>query len=156
MKNDKIFDQFYFKFSNIVISSFNLNEQISLSKIIWKILRSLLERFQAKVTAIEESKDIDALKVENLVGSLQTFKANLRQCKKNKGIDLISNKERSNKANDSDSEMGIEEMALFVQTFKKFFNKRQQDQFISVEKVIGKSFKKIKFVRKSSNKYGQK
>lgn len=37
-----------------------------------KVLRSFPERFQAKVTAIEESKDIDALKIEDLVGSLQT------------------------------------------------------------------------------------
>lgn len=37
-----------------------------------KVLRSFPERFQAKVTAIEESKDIDALKIEELVGSLQT------------------------------------------------------------------------------------
>ena len=30
------------------------------------------------VTSIEESRDIDALKVENLVGSLQTFIVNFR------------------------------------------------------------------------------
>ena len=37
-------------------------------------MRSLLERFQAKVTTIEESRDVDALKVDDLVGSLQILK----------------------------------------------------------------------------------
>ena len=81
MEDDETFDQFYFKLSDIVNSSFNLGEQISSSKIIQKILKSLPERFQAKITVVEKSKDIDALKVEDLVGSLQTFEANFRQPK---------------------------------------------------------------------------
>ena len=42
-------------------------------------MRSLLERFQTKVTAIEKKKDIDALKFEDLVGSLQIFEVNFCQ-----------------------------------------------------------------------------
>ena len=81
IEDDETFDQFYFKLSDIVNSSFNLGEQISSSKIVQKILKSLPERFQAKITIVEKSKDIDALKVEDLVGSLQTFEANFRQPK---------------------------------------------------------------------------
>ena len=40
------------------------------SKIVRKILRSLLERFHAKVTVIEKSKDLDDIKVQELIGSL--------------------------------------------------------------------------------------
>ena len=39
--------------------SFNLGETIPKPKIVKKVLRSLPERFHAKITAIEESKDID-------------------------------------------------------------------------------------------------
>ena len=35
-----------------------------------KVLRSLLESFCPKVIAIEESKDIDIIKIQELVGSL--------------------------------------------------------------------------------------
>ena len=42
-----------------------------------KILRSLPDRFRAKVTTIEESKDVDSLKIDELVGSLQTFEMTL-------------------------------------------------------------------------------
>ena len=124
MEDDETFDQFYFKLSDIVNSSFNLGEQISPSKIVRKILRSLRERFQAKVTAIEESKDVDAMKVEDLVGSLQTYEVNFRQPKRVKGIALSSTKEKTNEPNDRDSDISFEEMAFFVKKFKRFFNKQ--------------------------------
>ena len=38
-----------------------------------KILRSLPESFHAKVTVIEESKDLDEIKIQELIGSLQTY-----------------------------------------------------------------------------------
>ena len=58
-------------------------------------MRSLPERFQVKITAIEKSRDIDALKVEDLVGSLQTFEANFCQPKKIKEIIFSSSKEKN-------------------------------------------------------------
>ena len=150
MKDDEIFDQFYFKLNDIVNSSFNLVNRFSLQKLFKKW--SLPEIFQTNVTVIEKSRDIDALKVEDLVGSLQTFEANFRQPKNIKGIVLSSSKEKTNEKDDSDSEMGIEEIILFVKKIKKIFNKRQQDQSSSVEKVKEKSFDKIKFVNKFTDK----
>ena len=40
-------------------------------------MRSLPESFWAKVTAIEESKYLDEIKIEGLVGSLQTYELGL-------------------------------------------------------------------------------
>ena len=51
-------------------SAFNLRETISEPKIVRKVLRSLLERFHAKITAIEESKDIENIPLIELVGNL--------------------------------------------------------------------------------------
>ena len=59
MEEDETFDEFYAKLKDIVNSTFNLGESIAESKIVRKILRSLPERFHAKITAIEEVKDID-------------------------------------------------------------------------------------------------
>ena len=73
---------------DIVNSNFNLGESISNWKMVRKILRSLLDRFRAKVTAIEESKDVDSLKIDELVGSLQTFEMMLVSPRKAKGIAL--------------------------------------------------------------------
>ena len=59
MEDDELIDEFYAKLKDIVNLAFNLGETIPEPKIVKKVLRSLLERFHAKITAIEESKDID-------------------------------------------------------------------------------------------------
>ena len=58
-EEDENFDEFDAKLMDIVNSDFNLGEFIAESKIVRKILRSLPERFHAKITTIEEAKDID-------------------------------------------------------------------------------------------------
>ena len=63
MSEDVSFDSFYSKMNHVVVSKFNLGEKTEDSKIVRKILRSLLESFRAKVTVIEESKDLDDIKV---------------------------------------------------------------------------------------------
>ena len=61
MEEDETFDEFYAKLKDIANSTFNLREFIVESKIVRKILRSLPERFHAKITTIEEVKDIDKI-----------------------------------------------------------------------------------------------
>ena len=56
--------------NDIVNSAFNLGEIYDQPKIVRKILRSLTKDFRPKVTAIIESKDVDSILVEELVGSL--------------------------------------------------------------------------------------
>ena len=70
MKDDESFDEFYTKLKDIVNSTFNLGETILKPNIVRKVLRSLPERFHAKVTVIEESKDIDKIPLTELVGNL--------------------------------------------------------------------------------------
>ena len=67
---DESFDEFYAKLKDIVNSAFNLGETIPKPKIVRKVLRSLPERFHAKITTIEESKDIDKIPLIELVGNL--------------------------------------------------------------------------------------
>ena len=77
MEEDESFDEFYIKLKGIVNSAFNFGETIPEPKIMRKVLRSLLERFHAKITAIEESKDIDKIPLTELVGNLQTYELGL-------------------------------------------------------------------------------
>ena len=63
MSEDESFDSFYSKMNEVVVSKFNLGEKMEDSKIVRKILWSLPESFRVKVTAIEESKDLDDIKV---------------------------------------------------------------------------------------------
>ena len=70
MKDDELFDEFYAKLKDIVNSIFNLTEIIPEPKIMRKVLRSLPERFHAKITVIEKSKDIDKIPLTEMVGLL--------------------------------------------------------------------------------------
>ena len=70
MSNDECFDEFYAKLNDIVNSTYNLGEIYDQSKIVRKIFRSLTENFRPKVTAITESKDVDSIPVDELVGCL--------------------------------------------------------------------------------------
>ena len=62
ISEDESFDSFYSKLNEVVIGKFNLGEKTEDSKVVKKILWSLSESFHAKVTAIEESKDLDDIK----------------------------------------------------------------------------------------------
>ena len=70
MEEDESFNEFYAKLKDIVNSVFNLRETILKPKIVRKMLRSLPERFHAKITAIEKSNDIEKIPLTELVGNL--------------------------------------------------------------------------------------
>ena len=98
MSEDKSFDSFNSKLNEVVIGKFNLGEKTD-SKIVRKILRSLPESFRANVTAIEEIKDLDDIKVLELIGSLQTYELSFPSQRKSKSLALktINEKGRSSR-----------------------------------------------------------
>ena len=120
MEEDESFDEFYVKLKDIVNSTFNLRETIPEPKNVRKVLRFLLERFHAKITAIEESKDIDKIPLTELVGNLQTYELSLTRIEKSsksKSMALkaeISDTDES--SNDEDSKM----KSYITRQFKKF------------------------------------
>jgi hypothetical protein len=73
MQEDETFDEFYSKLSSIRNNTINLGKKMSDAKIIKKILRSLPTRFLPQITAINQRNDLDTMRVEKLVGSIQTF-----------------------------------------------------------------------------------
>ena len=77
MEEGESFDEFYAKLKDIINSAFNLGETIPEPKVVRKVFRSLPERFHVKITAIEESKDIDSIPLTELVGNLKTYELGL-------------------------------------------------------------------------------
>ena len=75
------------------------------SKVLTKILRSLPESFRAKVTTIEESKDLDEIKVQELIGSLQTYELSLPNQRKSKSLALKTINERVENQGSSDEDV---------------------------------------------------
>ena len=141
MGDDESFDSFYGKLNEIVIAKLNLGKKIEDAKVVRKILRSLPESFRAKVTAIEESKDLDEIKIQELNGSLQTYELGLPSHKPSKSLALKTITERMD---DSFEEDGVEkDVAFLAKNFRKFMKMKNS----------GKPFNRGKF---SSSKCDRK
>ena len=97
--------------NEIVIAKLNLGEKIEDAKVVRKILRSLSESFRAKVTAIEESKDLDEIKIQELIGSFQTYELRLPFHKLSKSLALKTITERMD---DSSEEDDVEKQVAFL------------------------------------------
>jgi hypothetical protein len=99
--------------------------------------RVATERFRLKVTEVEESKYLDIVKVEELVGSLQTNELSLPQSKR-KNMALKTVREEASDASDEDSSQD-EELALFAKEFRKFLNIRKGNSRNKSSKFTDKS-----------------
>ena len=86
---------------DIVNLAFNFRETILEPKIVRKVLRSLLERFHAKIMAIKESKDIDKIPLTKLVGNLQTYELGLTRIGRSGKSKSITLKSKSSDTNES-------------------------------------------------------
>ena len=129
MEDDESFNEFYAKLKGIVNSAFNLGETIPEPKIVRKVLRSLPERFHAKITAIEESKDIDKIPLTELVGNLQTYDLGLTRIgKTSKGKNMALKA----KSNDTDESLYDEDSMMksyITRQFKKFMKNANGNGF---------------------------
>ena len=105
MEEDDSFDKFYVKLNDIVNSAFNLGKTIPEPKIVRKMLKSLPKRFHAKITTIEESKDINKIPLTDLVGNLQTYELGLSRIGKlGKGKSMALKAKSSDTDESSDDE----------------------------------------------------
>ena len=101
MEEDEPLNEFYAKLMDIVNSAFNLGETILKPKIVRKVLRSLLERFHAKITAIKESKNIEKIPLIELVGNLQTYELGLTRIRKSSKSKSMALKAKSSDTDES-------------------------------------------------------
>ncbi|KAL5564602.1 hypothetical protein UlMin_027766 [Ulmus minor] len=122
MEEDEKVADFNAKLIDITNRSCLLGEEYIESKIVRKILRSLPHRFQGKVIAIEESKDVDKIRLEELIGSLETFEMGLGEDKKEKNKIIAFKSENNIENNEA---LDNEELVFFTRKFKQFLNKNK-------------------------------
>ena len=120
MEEDESFDEFYEKLKDIVNSAFNLGKTILKPKVIRKVLRSLPERFHAKITVIEESKDIDYIPLMEMVGNLRTYELGLTRIRKGSKSESMALKAKSNETNESSNDEDSKMKSYIIRQFKKF------------------------------------
>ena len=109
-------DEFYVKLNDIVNFAYNLGETYDDLKIFRKILRSLTEDFRLEVTVIIESKDINTILVEELVGSLWTYELDFPKTSKQKSTAF----KIVDETNSFDGELCSSDVAYLAKQFKRF------------------------------------
>ncbi|GKA81047.1 zf-CCHC domain-containing protein [Tanacetum coccineum] len=102
-------DNAFAKFNTIITSLKALDEGFSSKNCVRKFLRALHPKWRAKVTAIEESKNLTTLPLDELIGNLKVYE----EVKKE-----VSDEDSSS----SDSE--YEEYDMAVKELNKFFKRR--------------------------------
>jgi hypothetical protein len=116
MLENETFGELYTRINDLRNSMVSLGKRVSNVKLIKKILKSLPERFRIKVTSIEESKDLDSMKIEEFVGSLQTYEYFLPPVNKVNGMAFKATKSKVSSDEDSNNE---EELAMIANRINK-------------------------------------
>ncbi|GJR23139.1 zf-CCHC domain-containing protein [Tanacetum coccineum] len=96
-------DNAFARFNTITTSLKTLDEGFSSKNYVRKFLRALHSKWRAKVTAIEESKDLTSLSLDELIGNLKVYEA----------------KKESSDEDSATSDSEDEEYAMAVRDFKK-------------------------------------
>nr|GEX70683.1 UBN2 domain-containing protein [Tanacetum cinerariifolium] len=130
ISEDESIDSTFARFNTIITSLKALDEGYSSKNYVRKFLRAMHPKWREKVTAIEESKDLTSLSIDELIENLNIYKMIIKKDSKivkakveRKSLALKAKKESSDEeCLTSGSE--DEEYAMAVIDFKKFFKRR--------------------------------
>ncbi|GJZ41867.1 hypothetical protein Tco_0588753 [Tanacetum coccineum] len=123
-------DNAFARFNTIITSLKALDEGFSSKNYVRKFLRALNLKWRAKVMAIEESKDLTSLSLDELIRNLKVYEVII-----NKDFEMVKGKREQNRSlalkaknesSDEDSstfDSEDEEHAIAVRDFKKFFKR---------------------------------
>jgi hypothetical protein len=118
MNEDEIVSKYFLRVEELVNAMKGFGEKIEDTFLVQKILRSLPDRFNPKVSAIEELNDLKILSIDQLLGTLTAYEMRISK-------DRSTTRETSFKADkNTDSELDDIE-AKFVRRLKKGSGKYQ-------------------------------
>jgi hypothetical protein len=81
MNEDKKVIKYFLSVEELVNAMKGLGEKIEESILVQKILRSLLDKFNPKVSAIEELNDLKTLSIDQIIGTLTTYEMKINKDK---------------------------------------------------------------------------
>jgi hypothetical protein len=73
MNEDETVNKYFLRVEELVNAMKGLGEKFEESFLVQKILRSLLDKFNPKVSAIEELNDLKTLSIDQLLGTLTAY-----------------------------------------------------------------------------------
>nr|GEU41191.1 zf-CCHC domain-containing protein/UBN2 domain-containing protein [Tanacetum cinerariifolium] len=152
--NDESINNAFARFNTIIASLKALDEGYSSKNYVRKFLRALHPKWRAKVTAIEESKDLTSLSLDELIGNLKVYEIIIKKdfeiVKAKVERKSIALKAKTESSDEDCSTFGSEDegCAMAVRDFKKFFKRR--GRFIRQPQNDNKTFQ-----RSRDNKNGK-
>nr|GEV18006.1 copia protein [Tanacetum cinerariifolium] len=108
ISEEESIDNAFARYNTNITSLKSLNESFSSKNYVRKFLKALHPKWRAKVTTIEESKDLTSLSLDELIGNLKVYEA----------------KKESSDEDSLNFDSEDEEYAMAVKEFKKFFKRR--------------------------------
>ncbi|GJV05779.1 retrovirus-related pol polyprotein from transposon TNT 1-94 [Tanacetum coccineum] len=130
ISEDESIDSAFARFNTIITSLKALDEGYSSKNYVRKFLRALHPKWRAKVMAIEESKDLTSLSLDELIGNLKVHEMLIKKdseivkAKVERKSLALKAKNESSDEECSTSGSEDEEYAMAVRDFKKFFKRR--------------------------------
>ncbi|GJV27789.1 retrovirus-related pol polyprotein from transposon TNT 1-94 [Tanacetum coccineum] len=154
ISEDESIDSAFARFNTIITSLKALDEGYSSKNYVRKFLRDLHPKWRAMVIAIEESKDLTSLSLDELIENLKVHEMIIQKDSKivkakdeRKSLTLKAKKESSDEEC-STSGSKDEEYTMVVRDFKKFFKRR--GRFVRQPRNYKKTFQ-----RSRDNKNGK-
>ncbi|CAM8948309.1 unnamed protein product [Rhodiola kirilowii] len=124
MQEDETIADFNTRVLDISNEAFALGEPMSEEKLVRKVLRSLTKRFAMKALAVKEANDVKTIRLDELMGSLQTHEMDMNQenqLVKDKSIGL---KAEVSYVPDKMGNLAEQQFAMFAKKFGKFMRKQ--------------------------------
>jgi hypothetical protein len=118
MNEDEIVNKIFLRVEELVNSMKGLGEKIEDVLLVQKILRSLPDRFNPKVSAIEKLNDLKTLSIDQLLETLTAYEMRISK-------DKSTTREASFKADKNEDSRADEIEAKFVRRLKKGSRKYQ-------------------------------
>eukprot|EP00253_Pinus_taeda_P017654 PITA_17654 len=120
MEDEEDIAAYFLRVAEVVNSLKGLGENIEESTIVQKVLRSLLDRFDSKISTIEEIKDLDTLKMDELHGILAAYEMKKGGPSSKDATFKASKSKKGKERNDCSDESDVEsKLAQFVRKLKK-------------------------------------
>ncbi|GJZ54715.1 zf-CCHC domain-containing protein [Tanacetum coccineum] len=159
ISDDGNIDCAFARFNTIITSLKALDESFSSRNHVRKFLRALPTKWRPKVTAIEVSKDLSTLPLDELIGNLKVYEVVLKKeseiskSKKEKYKSLaLKARKVSSDEEDSCSDSDDEEYAMAVRDYNKIF--RMRGKFVRQPHDDKKNFRRIKGEKKEKEEQG--
>ncbi|GJW87749.1 retrovirus-related pol polyprotein from transposon TNT 1-94 [Tanacetum coccineum] len=151
----KSIDSVFARFNTIITCLKALDKGYSSKNYVRKFLRALHPKWRAKVTTIEELKDLTLLSLDELIGNLKVYEMIIKkdyEIVKDKGErKSLALKAKKESSDDECSTFGSEdeEYTMAVEDFKKFF--KRIDRFVRQPRNDKKTFQRSRDDKNDKN-----